>query len=273
MDVRAGDLVRAGEARHGDHSLSPERAAGVPRQHGSEAERSRARRRAGERGNARAGQGRAAGARHAAADGRSARRTSTRTRAGTTSIRVTKSRSFWTRRCRVRRRRRARRRRRPRPRRRPQLTIHNSQLTNRASDMSRHRNHPDVVDRPRGGSGVRRGASCRTRSRARCSGTPCCSPRIRRRRRRRTRRRPGPWRQAARRARGRTRRSSRARRRPMTASSRCTASPPARPTVVLRDPKNELGKDFLWNTQIKKNTIGARLRRPVASAAAWCAGR
>ena len=48
------------------------------------------------------------------------------------------------------------------------------------------------------------------------------------------------------------------RRRPMTASSRCIASPRARNDSFFYEiPKNELDKDFLWNTQIKKTTIGA----------------
>ncbi len=40
----------------------------------------------------------------------------------------------------------------------------------------------------------------------------------------------------------------------MRASSRCTGSGD---TLFYEIPKAELGKDFLWNTQIKKTTIGA----------------
>ena len=71
----------------------------------------------------------------------------------------TRSRSSSTRRCRVRRRRRARL---PAGRGRggfamSKLASH--KLTNqRQQTCRRHRNRPDVVDRPRGGSGVRRGA-------------------------------------------------------------------------------------------------------------------
>ena len=61
-----------------------------------------------------------------------------------------------------------------------------------------------------------------------------------------------------RRSRALTTRSSRQAQRPTRASSRCIGSTTSSST---RFPKSELGKDFLWVTQIKRTVNGAGLRR------------